>query len=259
MAAMSALDPGGSADGNVPASSQAGAARSQVTDRRAAARQRQVDIGKARPEYLRYLQCVPKDQRTPTCPRTPDPWACVSKRQFDRQLSEWRRQLHEYDDPEASDTQGHLADSSPRQCVPGSSSSTSSRSSRLDCNVDAVPQPAGIWALPRVWSPDAGGHNLAVKVEIERLVRSDLCADGAACSLPPPGLGFEAVDSSLAAGGYVGHASNPWAAVGPAKSNGFVRPEDSVSKDYISSSGQLGSGQRPSRDQLDSPEGCPVT
>lgn len=73
--------------------------RYEVTDRRAAARQRQLMIGKARPEYLRYVQCVPKDGRTPSCPQTPDPHAEVSKRQFDRQLSEWRRLLHEYDDP----------------------------------------------------------------------------------------------------------------------------------------------------------------
>jgi len=72
-----------------------------VTARRAAARQRQVDIGKARSEYIRYESFVPKERRTPTRPRTPDPSARVSKRQFDRQLSEWRRLLHEYDDPNA--------------------------------------------------------------------------------------------------------------------------------------------------------------
>lgn len=72
-----------------------------VTERRAAARQRQIDIGKGRPEYVRYLTFVPKDCRSPTRPRTPDPGARVSKRQFDRQLSEWRRLLHEYDDPDA--------------------------------------------------------------------------------------------------------------------------------------------------------------
>jgi len=72
-----------------------------VTARRAAARQRQVDIGKARIEYVRYIAFVPKEHRTPTRPRTPDISARVSKRQFDRQLSEWRRLLHEYDDPDA--------------------------------------------------------------------------------------------------------------------------------------------------------------
>jgi hypothetical protein len=72
-----------------------------VVARRVAARQRQVDIGKARTEYVRYQAAVPKDQRTPSRPQTPDPAAPVSKRQFDRLLSEWRRLLHEYDDPDA--------------------------------------------------------------------------------------------------------------------------------------------------------------
>ncbi|CAE8630408.1 unnamed protein product, partial [Polarella glacialis] len=107
MPMASHLAGGGSACSN----SASGSGRAQVTDRRAAARQRQVDIGKARPEYVRYLQCIPKDQRTPTRPRTPDPRACVSKRQFDRQLSEWRRQLHEYDDPDAP------AEDSPVLCL----------------------------------------------------------------------------------------------------------------------------------------------
>jgi len=69
-----------------------------ITARRIAARKRQVEIGKARPEYLRYVQSIPPDRRTPTRPCTPDPTASVSKRQFDRQLSEWRRRLHEYDE-----------------------------------------------------------------------------------------------------------------------------------------------------------------
>lgn len=78
----------------------------QVTERRAAARQRQIEIGKSRPEYQRYVEYIPKEKRSPHQPRTPDPWASVSKRQFDRQLSDWRRQLHEYD--------GHAARSGAR-------------------------------------------------------------------------------------------------------------------------------------------------
>eukprot|EP00929_Paragymnodinium_shiwhaense_P041987 TRINITY_DN21806_c0_g1_i1.p1 TRINITY_DN21806_c0_g1~~TRINITY_DN21806_c0_g1_i1.p1 ORF type:complete len:317 (-),score=35.05 TRINITY_DN21806_c0_g1_i1:243-1193(-) len=72
----------------------------EVWERRVAARQRQVDIGKARPEYARYLHLVPKEQRRPSRPNTPDPRAAVSKRMFDRQLSEWRRELHKYEDPD---------------------------------------------------------------------------------------------------------------------------------------------------------------
>lgn len=62
--------------------------------RRAAARQRQIDIGKARPEYQQYLVKTPVALREDGDPGTPDPNARISKRQFDRNLSLWRRQLH---------------------------------------------------------------------------------------------------------------------------------------------------------------------
>merc|ERR1719240_205261 len=68
-----------------------------ATARPTAARQRQVEIGKARPEYQGYIKQVSMKERTHLHPLTPDPRARVSKRQFDRQLSRWRRQLHEYD------------------------------------------------------------------------------------------------------------------------------------------------------------------
>jgi len=42
---------------------------------------------------------VPLDSRNESQPGTPDPRARISKRQFDRLLSEWRRRLHEFDGP----------------------------------------------------------------------------------------------------------------------------------------------------------------
>jgi len=65
--------------------------------RREAARMKQIQIGKARPEYQRYLREVPPSQRRLDQPSTPDPSARVSKRQFDRALADWRRLLHDYD------------------------------------------------------------------------------------------------------------------------------------------------------------------
>merc|ERR1719262_557595 len=59
--------------------------------RREAARLKQIQIGKARPEYQRYVREVPPNQRQASHPRTPDPRARVSKRQFDRALGDWRR------------------------------------------------------------------------------------------------------------------------------------------------------------------------
>merc|ERR1719284_89837 len=69
----------------------------EVWIRRAAARQRQIDIGKARPEYEWYQQHVPPEKRAGNHPKTPDPKARISKRAFDRQLSNWRRRLHDFD------------------------------------------------------------------------------------------------------------------------------------------------------------------
>ena len=72
---------------------------------------RQIAIGKARPEYRRYLAEVAVHAREPVAasavelethlseahPSTPDPKDRVSKRQFDRALGDWRRRLHEFD------------------------------------------------------------------------------------------------------------------------------------------------------------------
>jgi len=65
--------------------------------RRETARIKQIQIGKARPEYQRYVREVLPSRRTPSQPSTPDPRARVSKRQFDRALGDWRRRLHEFD------------------------------------------------------------------------------------------------------------------------------------------------------------------
>lgn len=65
--------------------------------RRAVARLRQIKIGKSRPEYQWYDRAIPVPQRLPHHPATPDPHARISKRSFDRQLSQWRRSLHDFD------------------------------------------------------------------------------------------------------------------------------------------------------------------
>lgn len=70
----------------------------EVWARRQQARQRQILIGKARPEYRRYALQVSRDQRQREHPQTPDPMARIPKRQFDHTLGEWRRRLHEFDD-----------------------------------------------------------------------------------------------------------------------------------------------------------------
>mmetsp|Transcript_27546 Transcript_27546/g.91404 ORF Transcript_27546/g.91404 Transcript_27546/m.91404 type:complete len:425 (-) Transcript_27546:435-1709(-) len=71
--------------------------KAETQARRENARVRQINIGKARPEYRRYIQEVPREKRPSSQPRTPDPRTRASKRQFDRELSSWRRHLHEWD------------------------------------------------------------------------------------------------------------------------------------------------------------------
>lgn len=86
--------------------------------RREAARLRQIGIGKARPEYRKYICDVPVEMREPDHPRTPDYRARdVSKRQFDRALGDWRRKLHELaasrENVDAgSDSRGSVSESS---------------------------------------------------------------------------------------------------------------------------------------------------
>ena len=65
--------------------------------RRANARRRQIQNSKSRPEYLRYISQVNKEDRLATHPRTPSPTHRISKRQFDRELSEWRQKLRLFD------------------------------------------------------------------------------------------------------------------------------------------------------------------
>ncbi|KJE89887.1 hypothetical protein CAOG_01296 [Capsaspora owczarzaki ATCC 30864] len=63
-------------------------------------RQRQINLGKQKPEYARYIEAVPKDQRIRGVhPTTPDKFMTASKRQFDGLIKVWRRQLHRWDEP----------------------------------------------------------------------------------------------------------------------------------------------------------------
>jgi len=78
--------------------------------RRENGRMRQISIGKARPEYRRYIAEVPKELRDASEPRTPEPRARVSKRQFDRDLGKWRRALHEWDSNQRRANGGALED-----------------------------------------------------------------------------------------------------------------------------------------------------
>eukprot|EP00099_Drosophila_melanogaster_P014442 NP_477480.1 Stem-loop binding protein [Drosophila melanogaster] len=68
-------------------------------------RQKQIDYGKNTAAYERYVEMVPKDERTRDHPRTPNKYGKYSRRAFDGLVKIWRKSLHIYDPPtQARDT-----------------------------------------------------------------------------------------------------------------------------------------------------------
>ena len=73
-----------------------------LTQQRIEKRQRQIDIGKSSTGYQNYIQKIPKDSRVEgevRHPTTPNKNEQISKRRFDAKMSDWRRVLHLWDDP----------------------------------------------------------------------------------------------------------------------------------------------------------------
>lgn len=65
--------------------------------RRASARMKDIAVGKATEGYRNFIRIIPKDNRRAGDPATPDPKQRCSKAKFQRELLDWRRQLHRYD------------------------------------------------------------------------------------------------------------------------------------------------------------------
>lgn len=62
-------------------------------------RQKQIDYGKNTVAYERYVEMVPRSERTRDHPRTPNKYGKYSRRAFDGLVRIWRKQLHYYDPP----------------------------------------------------------------------------------------------------------------------------------------------------------------
>ena len=74
----------------------------ELTEKRVQKRQRQIQLGKMSEGYQNYIAKVPKEKRIPNelkHPKTPDVYLKVSKRNFEKQMRNWRNLLHLWDDP----------------------------------------------------------------------------------------------------------------------------------------------------------------
>jgi hypothetical protein len=72
----------------------------ELTEARIAARQRDIDFGKALPGYTNYLATIPIEKRIPRCqahPQTPDKYELMGKRRWQGLVKAWKRGLHQWD------------------------------------------------------------------------------------------------------------------------------------------------------------------
>jgi len=70
-----------------------------------ARRAKQIEYGKNTPEYFNYLQAVPKEQREPSHPKTPNKQRKYSRRAWDGIVRQWRINLHCWSDHPMSATE----------------------------------------------------------------------------------------------------------------------------------------------------------
>eukprot|EP00746_Dinoflagellata_sp_MGD_P137503 gnl/MRDRNA2_/MRDRNA2_71283_c0_seq1.p1 gnl/MRDRNA2_/MRDRNA2_71283_c0~~gnl/MRDRNA2_/MRDRNA2_71283_c0_seq1.p1 ORF type:complete len:222 (-),score=45.60 gnl/MRDRNA2_/MRDRNA2_71283_c0_seq1:216-881(-) len=122
--------------------------RQSLWQRRGQQRLRQIQIGKSTPEYCKYLQHVKPACRTMSQPSTPDPYEKVSKRNFDKALSAWRRRLHEFDESSSDVSTAVSSSSSAGACLcKDQSCCLLLKTLSLAPNTTSTYQPGSVWSL----------------------------------------------------------------------------------------------------------------
>ena len=66
-------------------------------------RQKDIDYGKNQPVYDEYLKNVSKEMRSNQQPWTPDKYERMTRRNWDKQVKVWRKQLHHWKDPKTTE------------------------------------------------------------------------------------------------------------------------------------------------------------
>jgi len=61
-------------------------------------RQKRINFGKVTSEYQRYILAIPRKQRKPFHPKTPNKFRKCSRRKFDGLIKKWRKLLHVWDE-----------------------------------------------------------------------------------------------------------------------------------------------------------------
>ena len=61
-------------------------------------RQKRINFGKVTDEYKRYITALPRKERKPYHPRTPNKFRKCSRRKFDGLIKKWRKLLHVWDE-----------------------------------------------------------------------------------------------------------------------------------------------------------------